>query len=311
MLKSHFIGEWIMEMHEILRFFRKKLGFTQKEILPDLDPSVYSRIESGKQELKINDLKTILNSMSLSPKEVFSITSLDEEQRKFKTLFYFCVQNLDDQIQKKCLINYYHKISSKNKNLRELSNYIAVKSYFVHFWDEIDEITPEELDYTYSLVMNKNYHQHYDFVLIRNTIRLLDKGRTDLIISKFFLTNQGQPDKPAVNDSVYYILINAISTRIYEKDYDEARRYIQLAKRQDKERKNLNYRINLKYLENLLDYITVGDYQYMERIQEYIHILKDIGDSFTAEQIKTEVKEVLNNITEDGDKNKLIVISAN
>lgn len=299
-----------MEIYEILRFYRKKLGFTQKEILPDVDPSVYSRIESGKQELKINDLKTILNSMSISPKEVFSITALDEEQQKFKILFHFCVKNLGDQDKKQLLIGYYHKISSKNKNLRELSNYIAIKSYFVRFWDEINEITSEELDYIYSLIMNKNYHQHYDFVLIRNIIRFLDKNKADLIIARFFPTNQKQLEEPLVKDSMYYILINAISTRICEKDYDEARRYIHLAKMQDKERKNLNYRINLKYLENLLDYITIGDYQYMESIQEYIHILKDIGDSFTAEQIKTEVKDVLNSIAENTDKSKSIIILA-
>ena len=299
-----------MEIYEILRFFRKKLGYTQKEILPDVDPSVYSRLESGKQELKINDLKKVLNSMSLSPEEVFSITALDEDQQKFKSLFYFCVQNLIDQDKKQLLISYYHNISSKNKNLRELSNYIAIKSYFARFWDEIDAITSEELEYIYSHVMNKIYHQHYDFVLIRNIIRFLDKDKADLIIARFFSANQEQLEETAINDSMYYILINAISTRICEKDYDEARQYIHLAKMQDKGRKNLNYWINLKYLENLLDYITIGDYQYMERIQEYIHILKDIGDSFTAEQIKTEVKSVINNITEEIDKNKLITLLA-
>ncbi|MEI5990629.1 hypothetical protein A5881_002134 [Enterococcus termitis] len=77
---------------------------------------------------------------------------------------------------------------------------------------------------------------------------------------------------------------------------------------QDKERKNINYRIHLKYLENLLDYVTIGDYQYMQRIQEYIHLLKDIGDTVLADQISTDVKLVLTDINNHIDKKDFPVI---
>lgn len=84
--------------------------------------------------------------------------------------------------------------------------------------------------------------------------------------------------------------------RIYEKDFDGAKKYIYLAKKQDPTKINLHFQINLKYLENLLTYQLTGNYDCMQRIQEYIHLLKDIGDYSLAEQIEAEIKLVVHNI---------------
>lgn len=297
-----------MEIYEALRFFRKKLNFTQKEILPDVDPSVYSRIESGKQELKINDLKRILDSLSLLPEEVFSMAPLSKDQQKFHFLFTNCAENLHGENRKDDLINYYHELSDKNKDLRELSNYFAIKSYFAQVWSEVDEIGVEELDNIFTMLSNKEYYQHYDYIIIRNAMRILEKEKADILIKKIFSTKKNKLETEPMDDAFYYILLNATTTRIYEKDYTSAKKYIHLAKMQDKERKNINYRIHLKYLENLLDYITIGDYQYIQRIQEYIHLLKDIGDLVLANQISTDVKLVLDGIDEHIDKKDYPVI---
>ncbi|ALS36752.1 transcriptional regulator with XRE-family HTH domain [Enterococcus rotai] len=295
-----------MEIYETLSNLRKKLKFTQKEILPDLDPSVYSRIESGKQEIKVNDLKKILDKLSLSPEEVFSMAPLDKEQKDYKALFLHCAQNMHDENKRQELLNYYIKLSDCNKNLRELSNYFAIKSYFAQKWQEIDGVTSEELEEIYQLMLTKTYYQHYDYIIIRNAMRFLEKEEADILIRRIFLSKKEQ-DLP-VDDSSYYILINAATSRIYEKEYSLARKYVQLAKKQDKDRKNLDYRINLRYLENLLDYLTIGDYQYMQRIQEYIHLAKDIGDMYLAEQLTKDIELILNDIPNIKNKNDLPII---
>lgn len=297
-----------MEIHDVLKIFRKNFGFTQKEILTDVDPSVYSRIESGKQDLKVNDLKKIMNTLSLSPEEVFSKAPWDEEQRYYQALFAYCTENLQNQSRKKELVAHYVKLSKKSKSLREFSNYFAIKSYFSQKWSEIDSVTPKEVKDLYQLLVNKEYYQHYDYILTRNVMRFLEKEQADLLIKQIFLSSKGQ--STPMNDSQYYILINAATSRIYEKEYLLARKYVQMAKKQDKQRKNLNYRINLKYLENLLDYLTIGDYQYMQRIQEYIHLAKDIGDIDLAQQISNDIKLVLNGISNTLDKNHLPIVLA-
>lgn len=295
-----------MEVYEVLKLFRKQLGFAQKEILTDLDPSVYSRIENGKQELKITDLKKIMNTLSLLPEEVFTLAPLDLEQRIFKKLYSYCAQNIQDKAAKQDLVNYYIELSSKNKNLRELSNYFAIKSYFSQLWDEIDGVSQEELEHIYFLLSNKKYYQHYDYIIIRNAMKFFEKEKADALIQRIFLP-ETKP-KTVINDSFYYILLNAITSRVYEKEYTLARKYIYLAKKNDKEGKDFHYQTHLKYLENLLDYITIGDYQYIQRIHEYIHLLKDIGDTILAGQISIDVKLVLDNEKRHIDKNDFPVI---
>ncbi|OJG93535.1 hypothetical protein RV15_GL000137 [Enterococcus silesiacus] len=253
-------------------------------------------------------MKRILNSLSLLPEEVFTIAPLNEDQQKFHILFSNCAEDLRGENRKEELINYYLELSNKNKDLRELSNYFAIKSYFAQLWDEVDEVSEDELNDIFTMVVNKDYYQHYDYIIIRNAMRILEKEKADILIEKIFLTKKNKSQAKVMDDAFYYILLNATTTRIYEKEYTSARKYIHLAKMQDKERKNFNYRIHLKYLENLLDYITIGDYQYMQRIQEYIHLLKDIGDTVVADQISTDVKLVLADTAAYTDKKDFPVI---
>lgn len=91
-----------MNIGETLRFFRKKLHLTQKEMLDNhLDPSSYSRIEHGKQTIRIDMLAEVLKKLSLSSEEFFARVPLDKEQKQFKELFYYCASHLDNQTKKK------------------------------------------------------------------------------------------------------------------------------------------------------------------------------------------------------------------
>lgn len=285
-----------MEIHELLKFFRQQLNFTQKEVLPELDPSVYSRIENGKQDLKLTDLITIMDTLSLTPEEIFLNAPLDKEQHNYKTLFYYCSRNINNPNTKQILINYYKTLSAKHKNLRELSNYLAIKCYFAQFWKEIDTLSPEELNDTYCLLLNKNYYQHYDYVIILNIIRFFDKKQTDRIMSKIFRFRKRNKGVTSSSILFQHIILNVLTVRIHEKDYRGARKYANLGKKQAKTQQNFDFQANLKYLENLLDYITTGDYNYMKRIQGYISLLKDSGYTTYAEQLEVEVEMVIHNI---------------
>lgn len=296
-----------MEIHEVLRFFRKKLQFTQKEILPDLDPSVYSRLEGGKQEIKLNDLKQIMNSLSLSQEEIFFNAPLDSEQRKYLTLFYYCSQNLHNLKKKQELLLYYEEIKNKSKNLRELSNYIAIKSYFSQLWEEVDRLTNEEINTTYTMLVNKKYFQHYDYSIIRNLIRFFDKKQIDVLMMKIFPLKQQSPEMPFRSSLVYHIILNVITARLYDKDFEDAKKYVTLAKKQYKKRDDLFFRLNLKYLENLLNYLSTGDYQYMHRIQEYINLLEDVGDTELANHIQKEIKLTVHDIIVNTRESKLAI----
>nr|OUZ35790.1 hypothetical protein A5889_001266 [Enterococcus sp. 9D6_DIV0238] len=100
----------------------------------------------------------------------------------------------------------------------------------------------------------------------------------------------------------YNILINLISMRLYAKDYEGAAKYIKLAKKQDKQNENYNFKLNLQYLSNLLNYILEGEPVYMERVYDFIHLLENAGDTLQAEQVKKEVKL----LTHERDSEKML-----
>lgn len=295
-----------MEIHEALRYFRKKSEFTQKEVLPDLDASVYSRIEGGKQNIKINDLKKIMSNLSITTEEISSLVSTNEEQQKYLNLFYVCSQNLKNQTAKEKMLLYYGKLENKHKNLRELSNYIAIKSHFHRFWEEITQFTSEESAELYQLLIKKKYYLLYDYKIITNIISLFNKKQIDLLMVKVFRVVQKSEVKYQRNP-ISNMSINVITLRIYEKDYEGARNYIVLAKKYGNTPQNFYFSMILKYFENLLDYLESGEYYYLQRIYQYIELLRDVDDPL-AIQIDAEVKLVIHGILDSASQNKVPMI---
>lgn len=283
-----------MNIGDTLRFFRTQSNFTQKEMLPNhSDPSTYSRIENNKRPAKITDIKDILDKLSISSEEFFSFASIDEAQKEFRNLYYYCGSHLENNSKKKKLILYYEELcNNPNKNLRELSNYIAIKNYFYEHWDEIDEITNEELDSIFNYLLKKKVYFQYDYILISNLMAHFNAKQADLIISRAIPIALEKDRDNLTKKFAYNSLINLISIRLHDKDYERAGKYIRLAKKQDKLNNNYSYRMNLQYLSNLLSYLEKGEPVYMEHIYDFIHILEDIGDYAHASNIKKELKSL-------------------
>ncbi|WP_206912196.1 hypothetical protein IGL98_001314 [Enterococcus sp. DIV0840] len=279
-----------MNIGETLRFFRKKLHLTQKEMLDNhLDPSSYSRIEHGKQIIRIDMLAEVLKKLSLSPEEFFSRVSLDAEQKKFRELFYYCAEHLDNQTTKQKLIDYYLKLAKFQHNLKEFSNYIVIKVYFSQFWKEIDSITDEEVQEIFDYLLKKDYYQQYDYLILANTIRFFSTKQQDLVLFRALPIVDESLRDPLTINFAYNMLTNLISSRIHDKDYDGAKKYLAIAKKQDKAGKNYNFRMTLQYLNNLLEYLVTGEHQYMEYIYDFIKLLENIGDIQQADTLKKEV----------------------
>lgn len=292
-----------MKTHEALRFLRKKSKFAQKELLPELDASVYSRIEGGKQGIRLDDLKKIINNLSISAEEIFSLAPINEEQTKYLKLFYFCSRHLQHQTAKEKMMTYYKKLENKHKNLRELSNYVAIKSYFAPLWEEIEGFTKKETEELYQSLISKTYYQLYDYKIMTNTVRFFDKKQIDALMVKVFRIFKNTEVEYQSNP-VGELVLNVITFQIYERDYAGARHYISLARKYDATLQNFYYRMNLKYFENLLNYLETGKYHYLRRIYEYIALLKDVDDPL-AIQIETEVELVIHGILDRTSQNKV------
>lgn len=297
-------GEKVLNIIETLRFFRIKLKLTQKEMMSEYnDPSTYSKIESGKRSLKVNELEEILGQTSINVEEFFSFTTFDKEQQDFREYFYYCGAHLENKSTKQKLLTYYFSLKDKEvKTLRELSNYIAIKNYFAAHWKEIEPLTTEEITNTFTKLVAKSFYLQYDYVITANLIRFFSSKEADLLLNRMFPIKYEERRDFTTKKFAYNILINLISIRLYAKDYESAEKYIKLAKKQDKQNENYSFKLNLQYLNNLLNYILDGEPMYMERVYDFIHLLENTGDILQAEQVKKEVKM----LTHERDSEKML-----
>ncbi|MGX7262377.1 helix-turn-helix domain-containing protein [Enterococcus crotali] len=293
-----------MDITETLRFFRHKLKLTQREMMSEFtDPSTYSKIESGKRSLKVNELEEILNQTSISVEEFFSFTTFDKQQQDFRETFYYCGAHLENKTTKQKLLNYYYSLQNKEKkSLRDLSNYIGIKNFFNAHWEEVHPVTLEEVNDIFEDLLNKSFYIQYDYIITANLIRFFNAKQSDLLLARMFPIKYEEQRDFTTKKFAHNILINLISMRLYAKDYNSAEKYIKLAKKQDKQNENYSFKLNLQYLTNLLNYILEGEPIYMERVYDFIHLLENTGDILQAEQVKKEVKM----LTHERDSEKML-----
>lgn len=293
-----------MNIIDTLRFFRKKLDLTQKEMMPGYsDPSTYSKIESKSRSLKVIELEEILSHISINAEEFFSFATFDKEQQFFRKYYYYCATHLENKSTKSKLLSYYYSIKSKNKKtLRELSNYIAIKNFFFAHWDEVDELFPDEITSAFNDLLAKSFYLQYDYIITNNIVRFLNAKQADLLISRMFPIKYEEQRDFTTKKFAHNILINLISLNLYAKDYTGAEKYIKLAKKQDKLNENYSFKLNLQYLTNLLNYLLEGEPVYMERVYDFIHLLENAGDTTHAQGVKKEVKM----LTHERDSQKMM-----
>lgn len=281
-----------MEISKALRFVRKKLGLTQKELCTNyIDRTAYSRIESGERPLKISDLREILKSMSIDTGEFFSITSFNEEQQDIRLLFYHCGNNLSDITSKNQLLLYYEKINAKeNKTLLELSNYIGIKNFFHQHWEEIEPLSQDDIFIAYEYLTESNYFFQIHYILMTNIIAYLSKRQGEILIKKGFPIKDLNTRNYETRKFAYNTLISFITSRLYDDDFEGALKYIEIGKLQEQSSYNYSYRLNLQYLDNLTKYLSSGDHKYFDEVVKYIDMLESIGDTSHAKDVSEELK---------------------
>lgn len=262
----------------------------------NIDPSTYSRIEGNRRPLRINDLQSIIAKLEISVDEFFSFATLDEEQKWFREHYYYCSNHLSNKEAKKILVKYYTSIDIKPiKTLRELSNYIAIKSLFHNKWEEIGKINDDEVTEIYNLLVSKHYFFQYDYILMNNLIAFFTTKQTSILMMKAFPILDEENRDSTTLTFAYNTWLNLISIKLYNNEYALAEDYIKQSYKFDKSKTNYNFRLNIRYLAHLTRYLQTADPDDMKEISLFIQLLKDIGDEEFARRVDDEVRTLTRN----------------
>lgn len=284
-----------MKIGGTLKVIRKNKKLSQQDLSTTyMDRTAFSRVERDERSIRVRDLLDILNILSVDLNEFFSLSK--ESNDLFRELFYYCSDNLDDQKSKKRLLAYYKTNNEKTeKNLKELSNHLAIKNCFCQHWEEVPSIEKEEIQDVVKLLKEKKYYYQYDYVILLNTIAYFEKADADFIFKKSFpLSDESRRDYTTKN-AAYNALLNLINIRIYDGDLKLAKKYLTFAKKQGNFKRNYSYKLELNYFENIIDFLSTGKVDSYNRILTFIDIYDYMGDHERSKQMRTEMEMLTKN----------------
>ncbi|MFD2308785.1 helix-turn-helix domain-containing protein [Enterococcus termitis] len=284
-----------MNIAETLKFFRQKKNLSQSEAKPkDMSQPAYSSIERGDRSITMKELQEYLDNTSISPNEFFSFSDFDKKQNEFKKVFYTLsasVSTNTDTAAKKELIDYYNFFNeNKWTNQRYLANYISIKHFYSQYLNEIEQFNSIELDLIFDNLYNKQSYFYYDYQILSSVIGYLHPAKAENILTKMIpLSYINQRDTATISQA-YAALNNIISVSIYSNMFKQAKRYLEIAEKNNMGFNEYKFKLDLMYLENLLLYLETGKSTYLSKIDEYKDIIKKLGMTHHLKQIETEMK---------------------
>lgn len=281
-----------------LKFMREKRNIPQNKMLSSKDSSQYSRIESGKAQLKLNTLYELTKSLGVTLTEFIQFSNIDNDSIQFTKEINYCIDNPDLEYEKQQLLIKYKKLDQTHINLMTLENiafYYTIKSMLSPYWKEVTAPTAEEIEKIFQQLINKNFYSQYDYMLALNLIPYFNKLQLDTIANRMYPLEY--PEKRTEKTKIYsnLLITNIISSLTYELDYKSALKYVEIAQANSSLRDNYYFHLNILYHKNILLRFLENDTKYIEKAREVIQIMMDIGDKKTAKQFLEE----LNNLNTD------------
>lgn len=280
-----------MNVGDTLYYFRKSRGLKQREILDYNTSSVYSKIESDKQELKFSELMDFIDKVDITSEEFFEY--IDNEQMIFRKLFKNASSDLENLALKEELLTHSFEWNDiDKKSLREISNYVAIRVFFSEYWNDIQPLSSKDLDYLFRLLNSKKIFFQYDYILLANIIYLLTEKQIDILITKAFPLKENQLCTYTTQSIITNLINNLISNYLYKENYTEAINYLNLAKKQKPLLENIRYKIVIVYLTNLTQYLMTGEYTAIKKVYDNIEFLLSIGEKDLATNMKVDTKSL-------------------
>ncbi|EKQ3612519.1 hypothetical protein P4507_001546 [Enterococcus faecalis] len=294
-----------------LRFFRKKRKINQADMLPHRNTKAYQRLEYGETEISFNDLLVCLNSLQLTPDEYFNMIDIEKNMPilQIEKQLKKCIQEPNNINEKKKLINHFKDLDSiSNKNSMQMALYNDIKSYFSNLWREIDTINKKDIEHMLNLISKSSYYTYYDYRMIVNTIIFFSNEDTEFIYKKMFPIQDLENRTFRTLYVAYLFYPNRITRCIYDEDFETAKKYIKLAEKEDISPHNYYFYQKMKYLKNLVYYLSTKKNIYYAKILEVILFFEECRNFDLANSLKQEADNLANGYKYNIENGKIVQI---
>lgn len=285
-----------MNLFESISFIRKKMNISQENMLPDTPHSTYSRIESGKRQIKLTTIKQIAQRFNMNLKELLEFSNVDTKYEQFNILLRECMATPNKELSKKQLLTHFYLPKNlKDMNDLELTFFYSIKGNLAPEWEEIGLLTEEETSFIINRLKQKSFFTQKDYQIAMNIINSITIQQSIELIDLMYPVYLPERRPDTLKRYANHMITNIITASIYELDYKTALKYVELAEKTMDFSADYYLRLNILYHKNVALRFLKSDTLYIERAREIIKIMYAISDPQTAEQFETE----LNHITED------------
>ena len=285
-----------MDFYEALSFIRRRLNISQGDMLENTTHSTYSRIESGKRQIKIDTLGLIAKKFGMNFKELLEFSNFDSDYEQFIEIFRDCAQDPDDENNKKKLLEKFFptkKIDQMNND--ELTCYLAIKGHMGTKWLDIGPPTPNDLKFAVKYLTQKSFFTQKDYQIAMNVINHLTLKDRIRIVEKMYPVILPEKRTASLKRYANHMITNLITSCIYELEYETALKYITIAENTMDFSVDYYLRLNILYHKNVVLRYLKQDTIYITRAREIIQIMYAISDPSTAAQFEKELNELTDN----------------
>lgn len=282
-----------MDIPNTIKKIRKAKGFTQTEVFKTTSNSKVSRIENNVRDLRLEELNDVIKALTLEPIEFYHYASLSDFANSFSLKLRRLESNKDDEMLKQHMLDTYYLDEYKNSNQsNELAYYYSINFFFSDLWN-LQEITKDQKDHIFNHLLECRFYGCFEYLLYMNMITVIPFDQGKRLTDKMYPIKDENLRDP---DTLKYArtgLLNLISQLLYNRNYREAKEYIELAGKVDINKKDYYFRFSIQYLKNIVSYCETEDTSYLIKATNFIELLKDTGDLTIASLLEKEMKQLI------------------
>lgn len=281
-----------MDLGNAIRTLRKKKKLRLSDVDIGKTLQTLSRIESGKIILNQNTLNQIIDTLDLEPVEFYNFASKLDYPNNFVLQFRKASGSPSDKLLRDFLLKNYFKSDYQYSGIsKNLMYYYSIKSHFKDEWD-LKEVTRNEVQHLVNHLSTRKYYGYFDYCLLCNVIIYIPDNESKPIFNQMYPIEQESMRDSETKKYAFSAVLNIISKRIYDGQYEEAMYYLEQSKNIDTEKSDYYFKLSIRYLENLCLFLTTHDSEHYGKLLNYISVLRDLGDDTTADLLKGEIEEL-------------------